>query len=92
MLLNQLEVSKQQHRKICHRLPRASAQATLHTILLGVGGVTYTLHALEPLEGLGLGTRKASNFALKLRAYFVQYVTKAKSTQARSMELASCVH
>eukprot|EP00983_Pelagomonas_calceolata_P022538 709603-Pelagomonas_calceolata.AAC.2 len=27
----------------------ASAQATLHTILLGVGGVIYTPHILEPL-------------------------------------------
>eukprot|EP00983_Pelagomonas_calceolata_P021691 679547-Pelagomonas_calceolata.AAC.1 len=35
---NQLEASKQQHCNLCRNLSRASAQVTLHTILLGVGG------------------------------------------------------
>eukprot|EP00983_Pelagomonas_calceolata_P006289 208187-Pelagomonas_calceolata.AAC.1 len=35
---NQLEASKLQHRDLCRDLLRASAQVTLHTILLGVGG------------------------------------------------------
>eukprot|EP00983_Pelagomonas_calceolata_P081067 1155413-Pelagomonas_calceolata.AAC.2 len=53
----QLEASKQQHRDLCHHLSRASAQVTLHTILLGVGGAIYTPHTLEPLKELGLDTR-----------------------------------
>eukprot|EP00983_Pelagomonas_calceolata_P044983 1139512-Pelagomonas_calceolata.AAC.3 len=49
----QLESSKQQHRgdhDLCRHLSRASAQVTLHTILLRVGGVMYTPHTLEPLK------------------------------------------
>eukprot|EP00983_Pelagomonas_calceolata_P113864 1160031-Pelagomonas_calceolata.AAC.4 len=47
---------------------RASAQVTLHTILLGVGGVIYTPHTLEPLTELGIDTHKATELALKLHA------------------------
>eukprot|EP00983_Pelagomonas_calceolata_P110010 1159621-Pelagomonas_calceolata.AAC.22 len=46
---------------------RASAQAPLPTILLGVGGAIYTPHALERLkEPNGLDTHKATKLALKL--------------------------
>eukprot|EP00983_Pelagomonas_calceolata_P057209 1144962-Pelagomonas_calceolata.AAC.8 len=57
---NQLQASKQQHRDLYHHLSRASAQVTLHTILIGVGGVIYTPHTLEPLKELGLDTRTAT--------------------------------
>eukprot|EP00983_Pelagomonas_calceolata_P066154 1148892-Pelagomonas_calceolata.AAC.1 len=49
---NQLEASKQQHRDLCRNYLRASAQVTLHTILLGVGEIIYTPHTLEPLKEL----------------------------------------
>eukprot|EP00983_Pelagomonas_calceolata_P028175 882608-Pelagomonas_calceolata.AAC.2 len=39
---NQLEASQQQDHNLCRNLSRASAQVTLHPILLGVGGVIYT--------------------------------------------------
>eukprot|EP00983_Pelagomonas_calceolata_P119625 1160624-Pelagomonas_calceolata.AAC.17 len=42
-----LEASKQQHRDLCRDLSRASAQVTLHTILLGVGGKKTTHLALK---------------------------------------------
>eukprot|EP00983_Pelagomonas_calceolata_P124971 1161167-Pelagomonas_calceolata.AAC.1 len=46
---NQLEACKQQHHDLCRHRSRASAQVTLHTIMLGVGGVIYIPHTLEPL-------------------------------------------
>eukprot|EP00983_Pelagomonas_calceolata_P008118 263668-Pelagomonas_calceolata.AAC.1 len=49
---NQLKASKQQHLDLCSHLSRASARVTLHTILLGVGGVIYSPHTLEPLKEL----------------------------------------
>eukprot|EP00983_Pelagomonas_calceolata_P043341 1138861-Pelagomonas_calceolata.AAC.2 len=52
-LKNQLEASKQQHRDLCRDASRVSAQVTLHTILLGVGGVIYTPNTLQPLVELG---------------------------------------
>eukprot|EP00983_Pelagomonas_calceolata_P127834 1161448-Pelagomonas_calceolata.AAC.3 len=79
--LNQLEPSKQQHRDLCSHLSRASAQLTLHTILLGVGGIIYTPHTLEPLKELGLHTHTAIKLALKLHAHSVQYAYKLVSTR-----------
>eukprot|EP00983_Pelagomonas_calceolata_P049307 1141461-Pelagomonas_calceolata.AAC.1 len=57
---NQLVASKQQHRDLYCDLSRASAQVTLHTILLGVGGVIYIPHTLEPFKELGLDTHTAT--------------------------------
>eukprot|EP00983_Pelagomonas_calceolata_P063968 1147922-Pelagomonas_calceolata.AAC.2 len=85
---NQLEASKQQHRNLYRDLPRASAQVTLHTILLGVGGVIYIPHTLEPLKELGLDTHKVTKLALKLHAHSVQYAYKLTST-GRALEKAS---
>eukprot|EP00983_Pelagomonas_calceolata_P053268 1143232-Pelagomonas_calceolata.AAC.1 len=79
---DQLEASKQQHRDLCHHLSRALAQITLHTILLGVGGVIYTPHTLEPLKELGLDTHTAIKLALILHAYSFQYAYKLVSTSA----------
>eukprot|EP00983_Pelagomonas_calceolata_P055241 1144060-Pelagomonas_calceolata.AAC.1 len=70
---NQLEASKQQHHDLCCHLSRDSAQVTLHTILLGMGGVIYTPHTLKPLKELGLNTHAATKLALKFHAHSVQY-------------------
>eukprot|EP00983_Pelagomonas_calceolata_P074279 1152493-Pelagomonas_calceolata.AAC.5 len=85
---NQLEASKQQHHDLCRHLSRTSAQVILHTLLLGVGGVIYTAHTLEPLEELGLDTHTATKLALKLHAHSVQYVYKLASTR-RALENSS---
>ena len=82
---SQLEASKQQHRDLCRHLSRASAQVTLHTILLGVGGVIYTPHTLGPLKELGLDTFKATKLARKLHAHSVLYAYKLASTR-RALE------
>eukprot|EP00983_Pelagomonas_calceolata_P048150 1140938-Pelagomonas_calceolata.AAC.1 len=66
----------------------ASAQVTLHTMLLGVGGVIYTTHTLEPLKDLGLDTYKATRLARKLHAHSVQYAYKLASTR-RALEKTS---
>eukprot|EP00983_Pelagomonas_calceolata_P126243 1161287-Pelagomonas_calceolata.AAC.1 len=79
---NQLEAFKQQHRDLCRHLSRTSAQVTLHTILLGVGGVNYTPHALEPLKELGLDTNKATRLAQKPHAHSVQYAYKLASIRS----------
>eukprot|EP00983_Pelagomonas_calceolata_P065991 1148812-Pelagomonas_calceolata.AAC.20 len=82
---NQLEASKQQHRDLCRDLSRTSAQVTLHTILLGVGGVVYTPRTLKPLKELGLDTFKATKLALKLYAHSVEYAYRLASTE-RALE------
>eukprot|EP00983_Pelagomonas_calceolata_P130041 1161656-Pelagomonas_calceolata.AAC.1 len=46
----QLEASQQQHSELC----KQGAGITLHTILLGVGGTTYTAHSLDKLKELGI--------------------------------------
>eukprot|EP00983_Pelagomonas_calceolata_P053585 1143352-Pelagomonas_calceolata.AAC.2 len=76
---NQLEASKHQHRDLCSHLSRASAQVTLHTIVLGVGGIIYNPHTLEPLKELVFDTHKAIKIALKLHAHSVQYACKFAS-------------
>eukprot|EP00983_Pelagomonas_calceolata_P076834 1153592-Pelagomonas_calceolata.AAC.1 len=85
---NQLEASKQQHLDLCRYLSRVSAQVTLHTILLGVGGVIYTPHTLEPLKELGLDSLTAIKLALKLHAHSVQYNYKLVSIR-RAFEKTS---
>eukprot|EP00983_Pelagomonas_calceolata_P128073 1161474-Pelagomonas_calceolata.AAC.1 len=46
----------------CRHHSRVSAQVTLHTIMLGVGGMNYSSHTLEPPEELGLDTHKVTKF------------------------------
>eukprot|EP00983_Pelagomonas_calceolata_P033113 1037600-Pelagomonas_calceolata.AAC.2 len=62
-------------------ISRASAQVTLHTILLSVGGVIYTTHNLDHLKELGLDTHTATRLALKVHAHSVQYAYKLASTR-----------
>eukprot|EP00983_Pelagomonas_calceolata_P029099 912245-Pelagomonas_calceolata.AAC.1 len=78
---DQLEASKQQHCNFYCNLSRASAQATFHTILLGVGRVIHAPHTLEPLEDLGLDTHTTTRLDLKLHAHSVQYAYKLSSTR-----------
>eukprot|EP00983_Pelagomonas_calceolata_P061434 1146838-Pelagomonas_calceolata.AAC.1 len=66
---------------LCRDLTKASAQVTLHTILLGVEGVIYTPQTLKPLKKLGLDTHTATRLALKLHAHSVQYAYKLASTR-----------
>eukprot|EP00983_Pelagomonas_calceolata_P080557 1155204-Pelagomonas_calceolata.AAC.4 len=87
---NQLEASKQQH--LCRGLSRASAQVTLHTILLGVDGVIYAPHTLEPLEGLGLDTLTATKLALKFHAHSVQYAYELAGTRRALVETSFNSH
>eukprot|EP00983_Pelagomonas_calceolata_P109257 1159542-Pelagomonas_calceolata.AAC.2 len=65
---NNLEASKQQHHYLCCNPSMTAAQVTLHTMLLGVAGVIYTPHTLEPLKELGLDIYNATKLALKLHA------------------------
>eukprot|EP00983_Pelagomonas_calceolata_P037800 1136520-Pelagomonas_calceolata.AAC.1 len=85
---NQLEASKHYHHNLCHDISRASAQVTLHTILLGMGGVIYTPHTLEPLKELGLNTHTATRLALNLHAHSVQYAYKPARNR-RALERTS---
>eukprot|EP00983_Pelagomonas_calceolata_P091502 1157554-Pelagomonas_calceolata.AAC.1 len=50
-------------------------------ILLGVGGVIYTPHTMEPLKELGLDTHTATKLVLKLHAHSVQYAYYLCSTR-----------
>jgi len=79
---NQLEAAKQQHREFCQLLHghRATAAINHHIILLGVGGIIYRPHTLEPLQKLGLEPCKAVKLALKLYAHFIKYAYKPVST------------
>eukprot|EP00983_Pelagomonas_calceolata_P053828 1143446-Pelagomonas_calceolata.AAC.1 len=65
----QLEASKQQHLRPCRHFLRASAQVTLHTVLIGVGGIIYAPHTSEHLKELGLDNYTATKLALKLLAH-----------------------
>eukprot|EP00983_Pelagomonas_calceolata_P061822 1146993-Pelagomonas_calceolata.AAC.5 len=49
---HQLNAAKQQHADLC-KLISAKA-ATIHPILLGVGGTIYTEHTLKQFKQLGL--------------------------------------
>ncbi|KAF5840495.1 Rec8 like protein-domain-containing protein, partial [Dunaliella salina] len=73
---------------VCRRKklkPYWQTQVTFHTILLGVGGVIYTPHTLEPLKELGLDTFKATKLVRKLHAHSVMYAYKLASTR-RALE------
>eukprot|EP00983_Pelagomonas_calceolata_P115169 1160167-Pelagomonas_calceolata.AAC.10 len=62
---------------------RSNYSAAFRTILLGVGGVIYTPHTLEPLKELGLDIHEAIKLALKLYAHSVQYAYKFKVASTR---------
>eukprot|EP00983_Pelagomonas_calceolata_P080101 1154999-Pelagomonas_calceolata.AAC.5 len=82
---NRLEAFKQQHSNLCCDLSRASAQVTLQTILLGVGGAFYTPHILEPLKELDLDIFQTTKLSLKLHTHSVQYAYELAGTR-RALE------
>ena len=59
----QLEANTQQHSEPCKHLQ--GARVNLHTILLGVGGVIYVPHILEPLKQLCIIDQRAKKLKLK---------------------------
>ena len=78
-LRKQLEASAQQHSELCKHLQGATV--TLHTILLGVGGVMYVPHTVTPLKQLGINDQRSKKLALKLHVHSVQYANKFASTR-----------
>ena len=62
-----------------------------HVILLGVGGVIYTSHTLEPLRCVGLDPQRVKSLALKLHAYSVHHAHKIVQTR-RSLEHSPQFH
>eukprot|EP00983_Pelagomonas_calceolata_P055918 1144357-Pelagomonas_calceolata.AAC.7 len=79
----QLEAAQRQHADLC-KLNSAKV-VTLHTILLGVGGTSYTEHTLNQLKRLGLDQQCAIKLANKLHAHPVQYAHKLV-TAGRAIE------
>eukprot|EP00983_Pelagomonas_calceolata_P124082 1161071-Pelagomonas_calceolata.AAC.5 len=65
---------------------RSSSHPLYHYV--GVVGVIYTPHILEPLKEHGLDTHTATRLALKLHAHSVQYAYKVSSTR-RALEKTS---
>jgi len=61
-LHNQLSTAQEQHKGLCSILQGASV--TLHTTLMGVGGIIYNNHTLEPWKVLGLDLKELRNFLL----------------------------
>eukprot|EP00983_Pelagomonas_calceolata_P124540 1161117-Pelagomonas_calceolata.AAC.2 len=85
----QLEASQQQHKKLCKQLQ--SAEITLHTILLGVGGTIYTAHTLDQSRKLGIDQQRSTKLARKLHAHSAQYAQKLTSTR-RDIEIKNTQH
>eukprot|EP00983_Pelagomonas_calceolata_P008508 278629-Pelagomonas_calceolata.AAC.5 len=78
--MDKLQASKQQHHNLCRHLSRASVQGSHHIILLGMDGVIYSPHTLEPLKELGLSTYEATKLSLKLHAHSFRHAYKLAST------------
>eukprot|EP00983_Pelagomonas_calceolata_P052551 1142891-Pelagomonas_calceolata.AAC.2 len=57
----QLEASQEQDSELCKQLQ--AAEITLHTILLGVGGIVYTAHTLDLLEHMGIDPQRSTKLA-----------------------------
>jgi len=78
----QLQAAHAQHSSLRRSI---AGDHVLHVILLGVGGVIYIPHTLEPLKSLGLDSQRAKSLALKLHAHSVHYAHKLVQTR-RSLE------
>eukprot|EP00983_Pelagomonas_calceolata_P041280 1137999-Pelagomonas_calceolata.AAC.8 len=63
----QLEAAQWQHADLCKVI--SAKVVTLHTILLGVGGICYTDYTLNRFEQLGLDHQRANKLARKLHAH-----------------------
>ncbi len=75
---HQLEASSKQHETLCRRLK--AKKATLHTILLGVGGPFYTSNTLHYLKELGLDSQRILKTA------------KTKCSQGLNLEQGAASH
>jgi len=64
---HQLEACSKQHETLCWRLK--AKKVTLHTILLGVGGLSYNSNTLHHLKELGLVSQRIHKIALRLHAH-----------------------
>eukprot|EP00983_Pelagomonas_calceolata_P101155 1158662-Pelagomonas_calceolata.AAC.6 len=74
-----IQAAQQQHADLCKLI---SAKAlTLHTILLGVGGMCYTEHALNQFKQLGLDHQCAIKLADRLHAHSVKNAHKLVTTR-----------
>jgi len=62
---------------LSQQLHLASANVSLHTTLLGMGGTIYCPE-LEPLKNLGLDPQKATKLAVKLHAHSI-HITLQKT-------------
>jgi len=84
----QLKAAKSQHRELISGLRRKYKRATLHTILLGVGGLIYRAYTDNPLLQLGLDRPSVHALVHKLHARSVQYATKLVQAR-RGLEFAA---
>eukprot|EP00983_Pelagomonas_calceolata_P072795 1151882-Pelagomonas_calceolata.AAC.2 len=76
----QLEAAQRQHTDF-YKLINAKV-ATLHTILLGVGGTCYTKHNFKHIkQQLGLDQQRALKLARNVHAHSVEYAHKLVTTR-----------
>eukprot|EP00983_Pelagomonas_calceolata_P087580 1156986-Pelagomonas_calceolata.AAC.3 len=66
--------------------------ATLHTILLGVGGTCYTEHTLNQFNQQGLDHQHAIKLARKLHAHSVVYANKIVTSRRAENNNALATH
>jgi hypothetical protein len=77
---NQLNAAKEQHKDLYYILQ--GAFATLHIILLGVGGnIYYNTHTLKPFKELDLKSQRAKKLASKLHVHSVNFAAKLVHTR-----------
>eukprot|EP00983_Pelagomonas_calceolata_P080253 1155076-Pelagomonas_calceolata.AAC.1 len=60
----QLEASHQQHSAPCKQVQ--NVVITLHTILLGVGGIIYTAHTLDQIRELVIGPQRSTKLEVQV--------------------------
>ncbi len=84
----QLAVAKHQHQDLISSIRRKYKRVTLHTILLGVGGLIYKAYTDEPLQRLGLDRFSANRLVQQLHTHSIQYAAIIVRTR-RGLEFAA---